>query len=132
MDRETLLRLEDISYLAGSIDDAVCVAIREYHSKIFEGPEGEAYRTSIEEAIDALREKISELVATMSMRSTPSRPPEVELPSNLEIVAPEEPKDLDEIIEDIAVVEYDDSLMGEVEEYAEDRNTKTDDEKKTS
>ena len=123
LDPDTIAKLEDIASVVGSIDGAVDKAIRVIHSNIFgeETPElGEASFDDryIDRIVDKIESKITQLISSVTIRSAqPLRAKnydrELEIPelSEVEGGAQGEEPALEDVIEDIAVVEFDSSLI---------------------
>ena len=123
LDPDTIAKLEDIASVVGSIDGAVDKAIRVIHSNIFgeETPEfggapiDDRY---IDRIVDKIGSKLTQLISSATIRSPqPVRVDnydrELEIPelSEVESAAQEEEPSLEDVIEDIAVVEVDTSLI---------------------
>ena len=118
LDSETLLMLEDIASVTGSIDEAVARAIRREHAQIFGGEYSEVESISkgdLEEIVRRLEERLASLMS----RSPPAGPPAVSRrdldldmpPLQAEESGEEEEEELalEDVLESVMVVEVDNS-----------------------
>jgi len=134
MDKDTLLKLEDVSSIVGSPDLAICKAINEMHAKIFGETPPHAKITRLDEdyiggILDRIEEKITEMLTSFissgGIKSQTQRREEPKLPEPVVVEERPEPEpDLDDIIESIAVVEFDKEVLerkNQEEERKDDR-----------
>lgn len=134
LDKDTFLKLEDVSQVLGSIDTAISKAINILHDKIFLSEDHLDARIS-EEKVDVdlivsrIEERLVEIIRRMPLEST-IRPREevneiLEIPEFVEIEGGngEEEPELEDVLEEVAVVELDESLLEE-EKKNEEGKTK--------
>jgi len=123
IDKDKLLKLEDIISIVGSLDVAVERAIDEMHYRIF----GEEYEPVgrgvseeyIGEVLNRLEERIASVISSVVSSVKPKGNIEigVTLPGEVEEIREETPPpDLDEALEEVAVVALDEELLAEVRE----------------
>ncbi len=123
LDKDVLVKLEDIACVFGSVDRAVSDAIESMHSTLFGEEEkikpgiSKVDEEYVKQIVDRIETRISRLLASMAAALPPVyKPIEVE---EVSIITSDEGgedveeavPDIDEVLEDIAIVEMDESLI---------------------
>ncbi len=130
LDRDQVLKLEDISSVVGSLDIAVGMAIDSMHEKIFGEGELGGVRMQIDEAyigeiVSRIGEKIVDMISSMAPSGVVAQKHvagerTIDMPEEIEVSESTEPEpDLDEALESIAVVEIDEEVLKAKEEETE-------------
>ncbi len=120
LDKDTFLKLEDISYMLGSIDAAVNRAISDLHSKMFLSENQDVKvgeeKIDIDSIVGRIEEKLAEIIARIPAENVVQVGKEKQvlsdMPELVKIEEEEEPE-LEDVLEEVAVVEIDESLIGE-------------------
>jgi len=128
LDPETLLMLEDIASVVGSVDEAVARAIRREHAQIFGGEfsgDISASQMDLDELVRRLEEKLVGLVSNIPVHSSAtSRNIEMDMPPLQAAEGSEEAEGeelaLEDVLESVMVVEVDDSEVKGREDRADD------------